>query len=84
MPGPGPRMSKDGLMTSRFNPMNLPRHIHVERSGRSRDGTPMAALVCSVCAGEEETPDNDEALRALAGRFVRSHMECTPVNVDEP
>lgn len=70
-------------MTTGFNPLSLPRHIHVERSGRSRDGTPLAALVCSVCAGEEETPDTPEALRALAGRFVRAHMECTPAGIEQ-
>ena len=71
-------------MTTNFNPLNLPRHIHVERGGRGSGGRPMVALVCSVCAGEEETPDTPEALRALAGRFVRSHMECTPTGIDEP
>ncbi len=70
-------------MTTRFNPANLPRHIHVERSGRGDGGTPLAALVCSVCGGEEQTPDTPEALRSLAGRFVAGHMECTPVGVDD-
>lgn len=70
-------------MTSGFNPLNLPRHIHIERSGRGAGGAPMAAFVCRVCADEEETPDTPEALRALADRFVPGHMDCTPVGVDE-
>ena len=71
-------------MTASFNALNLPRHIHVERAGRGDRGTPLAALVCSVCSGEEETPDTPEALKELAGRFVRRHMDCTPADIDEP
>ena len=74
---------EEGLMTAGFNPLNLPTHIHVDRSGRERDGTPMATMVCGVCGAEEETPDTPAAMRALAGRFVRSHMDCTPVGVDQ-
>lgn len=71
-------------MAASFNALNLPRHIHIERAGRGNGGTPMAALVCSVCSGEEETADTPQALRDLAGRFVRRHMDCTPTGVDEP
>jgi hypothetical protein len=70
-------------MTASFNTLNLPSHIHIERAGRGDGGTPMAALVCEVCSGEEETADTPQALRDLATRFVRGHMECTPAGVDE-
>jgi hypothetical protein len=70
-------------MTTGFNPLNLPRHIRLEQGGRGRGGVPLAALVCSVCGGEEEAPDTPDALRAVAASFVRSHMECTPIGVDE-
>ncbi len=70
-------------MTTGFNPLNLPTHIHVQRIGRERDGTPTATMLCDVCNAEEETPDTPEALRGLAGRFVRDHMDCTPADIDE-
>ena len=70
-------------MTTGSNGLNLPAHIHVERSGRGRDGTPMATLVCTVCGGEDETPDTPAALHATAGRFVLAHMDCTPVAIDD-
>jgi hypothetical protein len=70
-------------MTASFSPLNLPRHIYVERVARGNEGTPLAALVCSVCSGEEQTTDTSEALRDLAGRFVPRHMDCTPNEGDE-
>ena len=70
-------------MTTSFDAASLPQHIRVERSGRGRDGTLIAALVCTVCADEEETPDTPQALRALAVRFVPDHMECAPVDIDD-
>jgi hypothetical protein len=78
-----PACEEERAMTTDFNPLNLPRHIRMERSGRTREGMPLVALVCTVCSEEEETPDSPVALRALAGRFVRSHMDCTPVGIDE-
>jgi hypothetical protein len=71
-------------MTASFNALDLPRHISLAREGRGNSGVPHAALVCSVCAGEEETTDTPEALHELARRFVPRHMDCTPADIDEP
>lgn len=70
-------------MTASFNALDLPRHIHLARVGRGDSGVPHAALVCTVCSGEEETTDTPEALHDLARRFVPRHMECTPVDSDD-
>jgi hypothetical protein len=70
-------------MPAPFDPLSLPRHIHIARAGRGTGGTPLAAMVCSVCGGEEATADTPEALRDTAARFVPTHMECTPVVAEE-
>lgn len=69
-------------MTTRFDPTNLPRHIHVARAGRGEALTPMAALTCSVCGDQEESVDNSEALREVTRRFVPRHMDCAPITND--
>jgi hypothetical protein len=71
-------------MAASFNALNLPRHIHVARTGRGESGPPLAALVCSVCSAEEETADTPQALHDLSRRFVPRHMDCTPTSMDEP
>lgn len=70
-------------MTTSFDASSLPRHIRIERGGRTRDGELLATMVCTVCGEDEDTPDTPAALHTLAGRFVRDHMECTPTGVDE-
>ncbi len=69
-------------MANAFDAEALPRHIRLERSGRMHGGPPLAVFICSVCGGEEETPDDAGALRAVAGPFVRAHMDCTPASLD--
>ncbi len=80
---PGAAPAKGATMAAAFDESALPRHIRVERSGRMHGGPPLAAFICAVCGGEEEAPDQPETLRAVAGGFVRAHMDCTPVAVDD-